>query len=212
MMLLSKTEVANEVARILGHTTTISDLDTDTRPLAMAIKRVYQRTMMQTLQFRWRVLTRRVELELLKKHPNKNWAYAYAYPSNAAVVLGVDRCDYIGDSNFSRPDLMPKYTVEKIDDYTVALLTNVPKAWAGYIEMPAENDAFDYNVGLAFAANLAMAVAPTMITNNYFTVKEKLEEECDKQRSEAQANDIGLVPERDNQYAPSLAFSNHFDY
>lgn len=212
-MLMTLTEVFNETTRILGHTTTIADALTSTDRSAVAMRRVLNVQMMKLLNdYEWSYYRMRKPLELFEENPTKDWDYAYTIPDGIVNVLAVVGCNYIKDYSFSRPNLNNVFKIERFDQYTQVLYTNVKEAWGIVVVKPSETEGFPISFGMALAARLAMAIAPQMITNNYFQVKDKLKEACDQQESEAVANDIMRVPQRQPQYSESLALRDQFDY
>lgn len=212
-MLMTLTEVFNETTRILGHTTVISDALTSTDRTSMAIRRVLNVQMMKLLNdYEWTYYRMRKPLELFQENPTKDWDYSYTIPDGVVNVLAVVGCNYIKDYSFSRPNLNNVFKIERYDEYKQVLYTNVKEAWGIVVVKPSELEGFPISFGMALAARLAMAIAPQLITNNYFQVKDKLKEACDQQESEAVANDIMRVPQRQPQYSESLALRDQFDY
>lgn len=212
-MLMTKTDVFNEVRRILGHTRAISDADSAQEPIALAIRRVWETQLMLELRsYEWKYYLSRTPLQLFKEHPTKDWKFAYSYPNKAAAILAVTQEDFIADYSFSRPNLMNRFSIERWDPTKQVIYSHVRKAWAVIIEIPEANEGFDVNMGMSLAARIALAIAPEMITNNYFAIKDKLKEDCDQQISNAQANDAQQTPQREPQYAQSLAIRDAYDY
>ena len=212
-MLMSKTEVFNEATRILGHTTTISDAETNQEKPAQAMRRVFQSEMINLLRsFEWAYYRSRQPLALFKKDPTKDWKYGYVYPNGVATILSVNFCDAIPDLSFSKPNKMPRYSIERYDQYTQIIYTNVPEAWAAVTIIPGADEFYDVNFGKALAAKLALAIAPQLITNNYFNIKDKLKEECNEIISMAQANDALQTPERQPEYSAAMAMRDGFNY
>lgn len=212
-MLMTLTEVFNETTRILGHTTVISDALTSQDRSSIAIRRVLNVQMMKLINdYEWSYFRVRKPLELFQEKPTKDWDYAYTMPNGAINLLAVVGGNYIEDYSFSKPNLNYTFKIERYDQYTQVIYTNVKEAWGIVTVKPEENEGFPITFGMALAARLAMAIAPQLITNNYFQVKDKLKEACDQQETEAVANDINRVPQRQPQYSESLALRDKFDY
>jgi len=212
-MLMSKTEVFNEVARILGHTYVIADADASQEKLAQAIRRVFQTELITELRsFEWNYYRSRMALTLFKEHPTKDWKFGYTVPNNTAAILAVLPEDFIADLSFSKPNLMYPFSIERWDANMQIIYTHVKKAWAAVTIIPEANEGYDVNFGKSLAARIALSVATQMITNNYFAIKEKLEAACSQQMSNAQANDAQQTPQREPQYSSWLATRNSFDF
>jgi len=213
MFTMSKTEVFNEVNQILGQTAFISDANTNMDRTAIIIRNSFNKELRKLIQkYAWNCYRSRIELELFKENPTKEWQYAYRYPLNAGNLLAISCDNIITDETFSKKQLMLPYKIERYDSNTIVVYTNVPHAWGIITYIPGENDGFDLNFGSALAASIAEKVAPAIITNNYFKIKDALIRDIRIIISDAVANDASLFPLHDTNTSEGVVFRNSFDY
>ena len=95
---------------------------------------------------------------------------------------------------------------------TVVIFTNLAKAWAEFTAIPEDDEALVPYFGEALAAQLAEDIAPSIITNNYFKVKEGFMNDIRLAISEAIAEDIQKQPEQEVVYSPFMEARNRFGY
>lgn len=91
-MSYTKTQIANRALDLLGQSSVLTDLDTDTGTAAKALRRHYDEARKAVLQaYPWNFATKRASLSALSARPA--WpadAYYYSLPGDCLTVRGID--------------------------------------------------------------------------------------------------------------------------
>lgn len=161
-MFSGKTETANLSLAHLGIGLTITDLDTDNTVEAKTCRMFYDIATNHTLsRFRWGFAKVVEALTLVEERPNRDWFYAYAYPSTCLYghkILGAER-------NPSRWQEIP-WQVFKGTSQSL-IMTDQPEASLEFTKKSTDLDFLPADFILANSYFLASLIAAKLAKGNY---------------------------------------------
>lgn len=197
---MNRNDMANLALAKIGVTKTIVDFNTDQSNEARVIKRHFDAVLRKTLESHpWEFASEEAPL-LLVGDGKFGYKYMYAYPANCLTIRQVAH-----KGCFVRVNLQTQYQVKFQHYYqggvNKTIVCDVDNAYAQYtVELSPELD-FPSHFGDAVAAYLSLAIAPSLIANNYAKLKNEFLETAEHDISVAVATDIGKQPATNN--APS---------
>jgi hypothetical protein len=197
-----KIDIANLALAKLGTSLYISDLVNEQSNQAKIIRRLFSVAFDRLLELHdWHFLSKYAELSLVSEDETLPYRYLYSVPADARTIREI-----ASEGGFTAVD---RYEESKIRwEYAydsggaVRIRTNLPDAWARYTVKPAENYNFPPHFGRALAAQLAIEIAPSLITNNFPKIKQTLASELKSEVNEGIADDMGKQPRRLESYSP----------
>lgn len=190
----SNTEVANLALGHLGSSYKIVNVETENSNMANIVRKHYSSALDTILaKHNWQFATKQGAMLLVEEDPSVNWKYSYRMPVDAAVIR---RISVEGGFFYKDEYLDEKEPFQIFYDSThgYVIHTNVYNAYAEYTVRVADVGPFLNHFARAFAAQLALDIAPQVITNNYFKVKEVLRRDLKNEIAEQMAEDISLNP------------------
>lgn len=201
--MLTKLDIANLALGKLGSTHQIVNVDTETTNIAKIIRRHYDIALESMLEEHpWGVFTKTGALNLVETDPSPKWKYAYALLDDIAVVRRLGAENYFPHLQEYLDELIPFEPIYSAYGYRIH--TNLPDAWAEYTMRPSSEAALPTHFGRALATQLALDIAPTIITNNYVKMKDVLLRDAKIEISKQIAIDISLRPEPVNSDSPFI--------
>ena len=209
--MLTKSDVANLALGKLGSSLQIVNIDSDSSQTAKIIRRHFDMAYKAVLsQHPWSVYTKQTALTLIMENPSAKWAYAYALPADAMIVRRIALGSLFSDEFEYLEQLLPFEPVNSIDGYQIH--TNVPNAWAEYTCTIPDGSGYIEHFGRAFAAQLAIDIAPSIITNNWVKMKDAFLKEAKTEISGQISIDIALSPMPVNADSPFIRARNSRGY
>jgi len=188
----TNTEVANLALGHLGSSYKITNIETENSNMANIIRKHYDSALDTILtKHKWQFATKQGPLILVEENPSVNWQYSYRIPADAAVVrrISVEGAFFYKDEYL---DQQEPFQIFYDATHGYVIHTNVFNAFAEYTVRLASTGPFINHFARAFAAQLALDIAPSVITNNYYKVKEELKRDLRNEMSEQMAEDISL--------------------
>lgn len=189
--MLYKSDIANLALGHLGVSQTVGDLSTENTLQAKIIRRNFRLALDTMLEaHEWGFATQFAELALVEESPIPGYSFCYAMPSDALVmrVLAID-----GEFPLQRQYESQKHEFREV--YNGAgerlLYTNVERAHGEYTTRLSEEIAFPSHFGRGLSHQLALDIAPSLITNNFPKVKAALMDAARYEISRAMASDLG---------------------
>lgn len=189
--MLYKQDIAVLALGHLGVSQSVLDLDTENTVQAKVIRRHFRTSLDTFLEAHpWGFTTQYAALALSEELPIAAYQYAYALPSDCHVLRQVAM-----DGLFPMTE---EYENQKLDFEEVfsgagerLIYTNVPRAHGKYTTRLSENYAFPPHFGRGLSHQLALDIAPSLITNNFPKVKQALITTAENELSKAIAFDLG---------------------
>lgn len=201
--MLTKLDIANLALGKLGSTHQIVNVDTETTNIAKIVRRHLANAIEAMLdEHPWAVFSRSGPLSLKASNVSPKWQYSYAMPTDAAVIRRLGAENYFPDEAEYLEELIPFEPI--YNGYGYDIHTNLPSAYAEYTVNPPEDAILPTHFGRAVAAQLALDIAPSIITNNYAKIKDVLLRDAKIEISKQIAIDISLRPEPVNSDSPFI--------
>lgn len=202
--MLFKTDVALLALARLGSSFTITSLDTDNSNQAKVIRRHFKMSLYTTLgKFNWNFARGFGELALLEEDPTPSWPYSYSMPANALEVRRIASDGYFPNVQEYEED-KAKW-VKVFSASGPVLYTNVPRAHAEYTVKLDENLGFPVYFAKSLSAQLALDIAPAIITNTFAKVQAQLEKGARIALSEGISEDLNSQPAPTPSHSPYLS-------
>jgi hypothetical protein len=190
-MALYKIDIANLALGHLGVSQQIVDLDTDNTIHAKVVRRHFQSSLETMLEkFEWGFATKFAALTLDGEDPILAYRYQYLAPTDCLVIraLAVD-----GDFPQQKQYEWEKLKFREVYNGTGnrIIYTNVMNAYAEYTVSLPDTLAFPTHFARGLSHQLALDIAPQLITNNFPKIKDSLISTARNEVSDAIASDIG---------------------
>lgn len=162
----------------LGETKRVIDVDADATLVAKILRDHFD-TSLQTLLERhdWGFATKFSSLALFASDPMDTWAYAYTIPSDCLRIRQLAAEGEFMDT-FLYPDELIQFK-EVYDATGTKIYANLEDAWAEYTYNVPSSYSFPNHFGRALAAQLAIDIAPQVVTNNFSKVKNIMEADAE---------------------------------
>jgi hypothetical protein len=202
---LNKNEIANLALGRLGVSISVSDFDLENSTQAKVIKRQFQSSLDTLLESHpWNFATKYEALSLISENvnPNVRYRYAYSYPAQCLVIRSLGM-----DGVFSHENEYTDTNIQWEEIYTggtPTLLTWVEDAHACFTVAINQDQQMPTHFGRALAAQLAMDIAPSLITNNFGKVRDTLYAAARSDISLGVANDLGRQPKHRDAPSPFI--------
>lgn len=186
---------------MLGSTHTVVDLDTENTLHVKVIRRHLQASLESILEAHpWSFATAYTELALVQEQPTNSWGFEYDYPADCMTIrrLGIEGLFPHIEEYYDQRDQFIEVDVNS----DTHIYTNVGKAHAEYTRKLDVDRGFPNHFGRAFAAQLAMDIAPSIITNNFSKVKDLFMKEARNEISKQIAVDLAKKPQTPTSESP----------
>lgn len=195
-----KLEVANLALGRLGVSFEIVNYNESTNQ-AKIVRRHFRMSLDTLLEKHdWTFTSKIAALTLSSENPEAVFRYVYNIPSDAHVIRE------IGEEN-------KLYHVERYEDYKIKwdhvygasgpkIQTNLPDAFAKYTVRLIDDYDFPVFFGRALSAQLALDIAPSLITNNFGKVKQELLTTVYNDINAGIAYDMGRQPLKADSHNP----------
>ena len=186
-------EISNIALARIGSSLTISNLEDDNTNQAKIIRTHVQSSLTKLLEmYPWGFATKFAPLALVEENPINSWSFSYQMPSDAVVLrqLGVEG---LFEDKENYDDERDKFK-EVYSDTGLLIYTNIGQAWAEYTLAIPQGYHFPNHFGRALAAQLALDIAPQLITNNFAKVKSVLISDAKTEINDQIAEDINRKP------------------
>lgn len=193
--MLFDADISNLALGMLGSTLTISNVSSDTSAQAKVIRR-YFRTSLETLleRYEWGFATKIAALTLIEECPNEGvYGYSYRAPSDSLVIrrLGAEvALQAVEDYEDERI----KFEEFHDDAGGVLIYTNIAEAFIRYTKNVDSGIAFPNHFGRGLAAQLALDIAPSIITNNFAKIRNVLLVDAERKINDSIAADLNRKP------------------
>ena len=189
--MLYKQDIANLALGHLGVSVQVLDLETENSNHAKIIRRHFRMSLDTVLEMHeWGFATQFSALALSQELPIAAYQFAYSLPSDCLVLRMLAM-----EGKFP---LVKQYEYEKQKFRAVyngagerLMYTNVPLAHGEYTTRLSEDFAFPTHFGRGLSHQLALDIAPQLITNNFPKVKQTLISTAENEVSKAIAADLG---------------------
>lgn len=203
--MLYKQDIANLALGRLGVSLTVVDLETENSNQAKVIRRHFRMSLDTLLEaHEWGFATGFSPLPLVSENPNNNYAYEYGMPVDCLVLR------LIAENGIYPSTKQYEYEKSKWREvYTGGgarrIYTNVNSAHGEYTVRLPEDIAFPTHFGRALSAQLALDIAPQLITNNFGKVKNELFTSAKSDITLGIAADLGREPQLGDSPSPFIA-------
>lgn len=189
-----KTDIANLALGHLGVSFTVSDLDADDSNQAKVIRR-YFNTSLETIlsKYEWGFSTAIAPLNKVEDCPQEGlYAVSYRCPVDCLKVLKIGTQQGLRITE-DYDDERIKFE-EAFDDAGTLIYTDLAQAYVKYAKRVDDGIDFPNHVGRAIAAQLAMDIAPSIITNNFSKVKNLLMDDAKREINDQIAEELNRKP------------------
>lgn len=201
--MLLKTDIAILALGRLGSTLSVINLDVDTSTQAKAIRKHFETSLKTLLElYPWNFATKFAKLALVEDNPQPAWGYSYRLPDDCLVLrkiadsaLFFDRMEY--------EDQKRKW-IQAYDVSGKLIYSNIGNAYGEYTVDVPDDSAFPTHFGRGLSAQLALDIAPFIITNNFSKVKQVLVDDAKLALSQSMAIDISMQPLQEASDSPFL--------
>jgi len=200
--MLLRLDIANLALGKLGTSLNIVDYACDTSNQAKIIRRHFKMALDLLLEKHpWSFATKYAALSLVSEDANSFYRYLYSVPNDLLIIR-----DIADKERFTAVERYEDYKIRWEQEYqssgALRVRTNLPNAWAHYTVAIPESFNFPSHFGRALAAQLALEIAPSLITNNFPKIKATLASEVMSEVNEGIANDLGRQPQRLESLSP----------
>lgn len=197
-----KLDIANLALAKLGTSLYIADLANDPSNQAKIIRRLFSVAYDRLLEkHQWHFLSKYAALTLVSEDADAPFRYLYSAPADALTIREIaDKQRFVAVDRYE--DYKIRWEQEYQSSGAVRIRTNLPDAWAHYTIKPADSFSFPSHFGRALAAQLAIEIAPSLITNNFPKIKQTIASELRSEVDEGIAVDMGKQPRRLESYSP----------
>lgn len=200
--MLSKTDIANLALGHLGVSQQIVDTETDNSIQAKIIRRHFRMSLDTLLEkFEWGFTTQFSALTLVEEDPNNSYKFSYQLPSDCHVLRVIAMDGYFPATK--------QYEVEKQKFREVyggagtrLIHTNIPRAHGEFTTKLSESGLFPSHFARGLSHQLALDIAPQLITNNFVKVKQSLMMNASNEISSAIADDLNRQPQLEDSPSP----------
>lgn len=197
----SQNDIANLALGRLGVSLRVEDVATENSQQAKVIRQHYQSAFTKVIEMHpWKFLNKQAALNLIAQDPNENFRYEYQYPADAQIIREV-ACEGF----FSYVELYEDQKVYFEEAYKAngpVIHTNVQFAHAKYtVKLPITANVPEHFAD-AVAAQLSMAIAPSLITNNFAKIGAVLNADARNTISDCIARDESRQPQKLDAYNP----------
>jgi len=202
---LYKNDIANLALGRLGVSLSIIDLETENSNQAKIIRRHFRMSLDTTLEMHaWNFATQYQVLNLLSDDLNAGpmRRFTYSLPSDCLVLREI-----AFDGIFNQQNLYEDQKLRWQQIYSgsgQSIQTDIYNAHAKYTTRVLESIAFPTHFGRAFAAQLSMDIAPSLITNNFGKVRDTLNSSARIDITLGIADDLGRQPLMEDSPSPFL--------
>ncbi|QDP57311.1 MAG: hypothetical protein Unbinned1322contig1000_55 [Prokaryotic dsDNA virus sp.] len=192
--MLFDADISNLALGMLGSTLTISNVSSDTSAQAKVIRRHFQSSLETLLEkYEWGFATKIAALSLVEEAPNDGvYAFSYRAPSDSLVVrrIGAESAlQSVEDYEDERNEYEEFY-----DSSGVLIYSNIGDAFIRYTKNVSSSIAFPNHFGRALAAQLALDIAPSIITNNFAKIRNVLLIDAERKINDGIAADLNRKP------------------
>jgi len=200
--MLSRLDIANLALGKLGVSLTITDYANDISNQAKVIRRHFKMALELLLEKHpWNFATKYGALTLVSEDAKQPYRYLYSVPADCLIIREI-----ADEERFTDVERYEDYKIRWEQVYEAAgairIRTNLVDAWAKYTVAVDETYSFPSHFGRALAAQLALEIAPSLITNNFPKIKATLASEVMSEVNEGIADDMGRQPRRLESYSP----------
>jgi hypothetical protein len=203
--MLYKQDIANLALGHLGVTLRVNDLTNELTSQAKIIRNNF-RTSLDTIlaEHEWTFATGFAELALNEENPIQGYLYAYALPADCIVMRMIAM-----DGYFPK---VKQYEKEKLKFRNIyngsgprLIYTDIQNAHGEYTVRMPEDAAFPPYFGRALSHQLALDIAPGLITQKYNSVKQDLMSTARMEIARGIAMDLGMEPAQDESPTPFIS-------
>lgn len=194
--MLNKTEIGNLALGYLGVSLTVSDLDAggDTSNQAKILRRNLSSSLIHLLERHpFRFATEVKGLALVEKCPNDgSWGFSYRCPDDCVIVqkLGVQAQMKLEETYEDERNPFE----EAYDDLGTLIYTDIEDVFIRYTKALSIDGRFPNHFARGFAAQLAMDIHPSIITNNFAKIRNVLLTDLQKKIDGSIADDLNRNP------------------
>lgn len=203
--MLYKQDIANLALGHLGVSTRVLDFDTENTNQAKIIRINFRMSLETVLEMHeWGFATQFAALALSEEMPTHSHQFSYSLPSDCLVLRMIAMDGYFPTTK--------QYEKEKQKFREVfngagerLIYTDVPRAHGEYTTNLSEDFAFPTHFARGLSHQLALDIAPALITNNFPKVKSALMTTATNEVSKAIAADLGRQTLQEDSPSPFYA-------
>lgn len=200
-----KTDIANLALGYCAVSLTVSDIDTDNSTQAKIIRRNFQTSLETYLEVHpWGFATQYQAMALIEENPSSGYDYSYARPADALTIRQVAKEDcFVNDFEQYEQHKIP--FKEMYSGSGVRIHTDLKDAHCEYTTKIQDTYDFPSHFARGLAAQIAMDIAPQLITNNYAKIKQTLLSDLDRIMTKGISDDLGKQPRKKDPISPFQA-------
>jgi len=188
-------DIVNRALLNLGSALSIQDLSTDQSNQARIIRRFIDQSLTAVLEKHpWHFATTSQALPLLGEDLNAAWRFTYSLPVDCLVLR-----ELAPNGRFSKYALLEQNKNQWEEEYSTGaakINSNIPNAHGKYTVKMDYNNQFPDHFGRAFAAQIAMDIAPALLSDKAGRVLDSLAVKLDDKIWMEVANDEGRAPQK----------------
>jgi hypothetical protein len=193
--MMQPNDVVNEALLNLGTSLFIQDISTDQSNQARIIRRMLRSSLDASLEKHpWRFAMSAQALPLLGEYLSPDWKFSYSLPADCLILRELGP-----NGSFSKVELYEQNKHRWEEVYSTGsprIDTDVPEAWGKYTVRILETNAVPSHFGRAWAAMLAMKIAPALMGDKAGGTLQGLSGKLDEKFWMEVANDEGRAPQK----------------
>lgn len=203
--MLYKVDIANLALGHLGVSLSVMDLDSENTNQAKILRRHFRNSLNRVLEkHAWSFATSFAPLLLEEEVPIAGYGFAYSLPADCLVLRQI-----APDGAFPKTALYEKDKLKFRYIYNGSgpqiIYTDVPRAHGEFTVRLPEDIGFPEHFATGVSHQLAVDIAPQLITNNFPKVKDALMSTAKNEISLAIALDLGHQPQLEDAPSPFIA-------
>ncbi len=203
--MLSKQEVANLALGHLGVSLQVLDYDTENTIHAKVLRRHFRMALDTMLEeYEWGFATQYSALALVEEDPMQSWRFSYSLPSDCHVLRMI-AMDGIFPTTKQYENEKKKFREVYNGAGARLIYTDIPLAHGEFTTRLSEDFSFPTHFARGLSHQLALDIAPQLITNNFSKVKQTLMDNAKNEISRAIASDLGRQTLQEDSPTPFYA-------
>lgn len=203
--MLYKQDIANLALGHLGSSLQVLDFETENSQQAKILRRHFRMSLDTVLEMHeWGFATQFAALALAEEQPVNSYRFAYSLPSDC-MVLRLIAMDGMYPVTKQYEKEKEKFREVFNGAGSRLIYTNVPRAHGEFTTRLSEDFAFPTHFARGLSHQLALDIAPQLITNNFPKVKQTLIATAANEVSMAIAADLGRQPSPEDSPSPFYA-------
>jgi hypothetical protein len=203
--MLYKQDIANLALGHLGVSQSVMDFENERTTHAIILRRHFRMSLDTLLEkYEWSFATQYAALPLLEELSTLGGKYAYTLPADCLVVrvLAMDGA-FPQVKQYEREKMKWREVYNGVGPRKI--ITDIPRAHVEYTVRLDEGVSFPTHFGRGLSHQLALDIAPALITNNFPKVRQVLLATAMNEISAAIAADLGRQPQLEDSPSPFIS-------